>query len=216
MLKNIKKWILKYKKCLTLAFFILLFLLIVETIFIREIFVMDDYIYHHISKLISDNFTTFFKLVTHFGDAPILIGISLGTLLFFKNKRYGIFMSLNLTLIFVFNQYMKIFFERPRPVDLMIVQERGYSFPSGHSMVSMAFYGFIIFLIWKYLKNKTLKWLYTILLGILIVLIGTSRIYLGVHYASDVLAGFYFSIAYLIIYTTTISSKLNSNKSTKK
>ena len=125
-------------------------------------------------------------------------------------------MTLNLTINFIFNQYLKLFFSRPRPVDLMIVEEKGYSFPSGHSMISMAFYGFIIFLIWKYLKNKKLKWLYTILLGILIVLVGTSRIYLGVHYASDVLAGFYFSIAYLIIYTTAISSKLNTNKSTKK
>ena len=125
-------------------------------------------------------------------------------------------MTLNLTINFIFNQYMKIFFQRPRPMDLMIVEENGYSFPSGHSMVSMAFYGFIIFLIWKYLKSNKLKWLYTILLGILIVTIGTSRIYLGVHYASDVLAGFYFSIAYLIIYTTIITNKSNTNKSTKK
>ncbi|MBE6153282.1 MAG: phosphatase PAP2 family protein [Firmicutes bacterium] len=211
----IKKWILKNRKWIFLSLFILLFLLLIETIFVKEIFVIDDYIYHHISKLISNNFTKFFKLVTHFGDAPILIGISIGSILFLKNKKIGMFMSLNLVINFIFNQYMKIFFERPRPIDLMIVEERGYSFPSGHSMISMAFYGFIIFLIWKYMKNKNLKWLYTILLGTLIIFIGTSRIYLGVHYASDVLAGFYFSIAYLIIYTTIISPKLNNAKSTK-
>jgi len=215
MIKNIKNWILKYKKWLIFSLFILLFLLIIETIFVREIFIIDDYVYHHVSKLISNNVTKFFKLITHFGDAPILIGISIGVLLFIKNKKIGIFMSLNLIINFIFNQYMKIFFERPRPVDLMIVEEKGYSFPSGHSMVSMAFYGFIVFLIWKYVKNNKLKWLYTILLGLLIILIGTSRIYLGVHYASDVLAGFYFSIAYLIIYTTAVSSNLNTKKSTK-
>lgn len=177
---------------------------------------MDDYIYHHISKLISNNFTTFFKFVTHFGDAPILIGICILSFILIKNKKIGMYMTLNLTINFIFNQYLKLFFSRPRPADLMIVEETGYSFPSGHSMVSMAFYGFIIFLIWKYIKNKKLKWIYTIFLGILIVTIGTSRIYLGVHYASDVLSGFYFSIAYLIIYTTIITNKLNTNKSTKK
>ena len=87
------------------CFFILLFLLIVETIFIREIFVMDDYIYHHISKLKSDNFTYVFKLITHFGDAPILIGICILTFLLFKNKKIGIYMTLNLTINFIFNQY---------------------------------------------------------------------------------------------------------------
>lgn len=215
MLKNIKKWILKYNKWLALAFFVLLFLLIVETIFIREIFVMDDYIYHHISKLKSDNFTYVFKLITHFGDAPILIGICILTFLLFKNKKIGIYMTLNLTINFIFNQYLKLFFQRPRPVDLMIVEETGYSFPSGHSMVSMAFYGFLIFLIWKYIKNKKLKWIYTLPICLLIVIVGVSRIYLGVHYASDVLAGFCFSIAYLIIYTTIINKKLNITQSTK-
>lgn len=67
-------------------------------------------------------------------------------------------------------------------------------------MVSMAFYGLIIYLIYKYLKNKYLKIFLIILLSILIVMIGISRIYLGVHYTSDVIAGFLFSISYLIIY----------------
>lgn len=215
MINNIKKWIRKYNKWLFLSLFILLFLLIVETVFVKEIFVIDDYIYHHISKLISDNFTNFFKVITHFGDAPILIIICLTTIIFINNKRIGTYMTLNLAINFVFNQYMKIFFQRPRPIDLMIVEETDYSFPSGHSMVSMAFYGFIIFLIWKYIKNKKIKWLYSIILSILIIIVGISRIYLGVHYASDVLAGFCFSIAYLIIYTTVISNKLTGKKSTK-
>ena len=75
-----------------------------------------------------------------------------------------------------------------------------YSFPSGHSSVSMAFYGFLIYLICTEFKNKKYKYLLISVLSIVILFIGLSRIYLGVHYLSDVLAGFLFSIIYLIIF----------------
>ena len=68
-------------------------------------------------------------------------------------------------------------------------------------MVSAAFYGFLIYLIYKNIKNKYLKWGLITLLSCIVLLIGTSRIYLGVHYTSDVIAGFLISISYLIIFT---------------
>ena len=68
-------------------------------------------------------------------------------------------------------------------------------------MVSAAFYGFLIYLIYKNIKNKYLKWGLITLLSCTVLLIGTSRIYLGVHYTSDVIAGFLISISYLIIFT---------------
>ena len=72
-------------------------------------------------------------------------------------------------------------------------------------MVSLAFYGYLIYLIYKYVKNKYLKWFLITILGILIVNIGISRIYLGVHYTSDVLAGFLISISYLIVYISIVN-----------
>ena len=94
--------------------------------------------------------------------------------------------------------------QRPRPTEHRIIDESGYSFPSGHSMVSAAFYGFLIYLIYKNVKNKYLKWGLITILSLLVFLIGVSRIYLGVHYTSDVLAGFLVAISYLIIFITAI------------
>lgn len=87
-----------------------------------------------------------------------------------------------------------------------------YSFPSGHSMVSMAFYGYLVYLIYKYVKNKYIKWTSITLLSILIFLIGISRIYLGVHYTSDVVGGFLISIAYLIIYINIMDKHVLEEK----
>ena len=101
------------------------------------------------------------------------------------------------------NFSIKQIFQRPRPINTRIIDESGYSFPSGHSMVSMAFYGYLIYLIHKNIKNKYVKVALTLLLSILIISIGISRIYLGVHYTSDVIAGFLVAIAYLIIFVNS-------------
>lgn len=98
--------------------------------------------------------------------------------------------------------------QRPRPTEFRIIEETGYSFPSGHSMTSMAFYGYLIYLIYKYVKNKYVKWISIVLLGILICSIGISRIYLGVHYTSDVLGGFLISVSYLVIYISAVNKFL--------
>jgi len=82
----------------------------------------------------------------------------------------------------------------------------------GHSMASMAFYGLLIYFAYKYIKNKKIKTIVCMGLSMLIPLIGFSRIYLGVHYTTDVIAGFLISIAYLIVFTSIAPKLLKLEK----
>ena len=117
-----------------------------------------------------------------------------------KKKKIGISIPLNLGLSALLNITLKQILQRPRPIEYRVIDESGYSLPSGHSMVSMAFYGYLIYFIYKHIENKYIKWSLIILLSILIISIGISRIYLGVHYTSDVIAGLLIALSYLIIY----------------
>ncbi len=175
---------------------------ILEDVLEDEILTLDIYGYNIISQyLISDFFTPIAKIITQLGGAIFLIILSLALIISLKNKRVSILILLNLIISTTLNQVLKFIIQRPRPTEFRIIDEKGYSFPSGHSMVSAAFYGFLIYLIYKNIKNKYLKWGLITLLSCIVILIGTSRIYLGVHYASDVIAGILISISYLIIFT---------------
>ena len=90
----------------------------------------------------------------------------------------------------VLNYILKNLFERARPDDFRIVAAFGYSFPSGHAMVSIYFYGMLAFLIARNIKSWQWRCFLTAITILFIVTMGISRIYLGVHYPSDVVAGY--------------------------
>ena len=199
----------KYYKPIIVFICLILTLEIVGDLFANEVMKKDIIGYKIISKyLISDFVTPIAKFITNFGGVIWLIFITTILLIFIKNKLIKIYIVLNLAISGILNQILKNIVQRPRPTEFRLIDEKGYSFPSGHSMVSAAFYGFLIYLIFKNVKNKYLKWISIILLTILIILIGISRIYLGVHYTSDVLAGFLISISYLIIFTSIVNDYL--------
>lgn len=162
---------------------------------------LDDKIYNILISLKSDVATYFFKIVTLGANVYTLIIICLISLLL-KNKKYFKFISINAILAFLCNYGLKQIFKRPRPSMLRLSVESGYSFPSGHSMVAIAFYGLIIYFISR--SNLKYKKAYYIGLSILILLVGISRIYLGVHYFSDVLCGFLFGTIYLVLFINLI------------
>ena len=206
MKEKLKEFIVKNLKWIVLFICLIGFFALAEDVFNKEIMNGDIVGYKLVSTfLISDFATPIAKFITNFGGAIILIILAPMLFIFIKNKKIGISVILNLVIITVLNQLLKRIVQRPRPTEFRIVEESGYSLPSGHSMVSMAFYGYLIYLIYKYVKNKYLKWISIILLSILICSIGISRIYLGVHYTSDVLGGFFISISYLIIYISAVN-----------
>jgi len=194
------------------------FLALAEDVFHQEIMNGDIVGYDIVSKLFKFNVSTpIAKFITNFGGAIFVI--SLTTILFFviKDKKIGISIIANLGIVTILNQIIKFIMQRPRPTEFRIIEETGYSFPSGHSMVSLAFYGYLVYLIYKYINNKHLKRTLIIILSILICVIGVSRIYLGVHYTSDVLGGFLISLAYLIIYIELVNKfVLEKNKDDRK
>ncbi len=124
---------------------------------------------------------------------------------FAPGKRPGWCAATNLVLVVILNTLIKNVVQRPRPDGFRLVSEWGYSFPSGHSMVAMAFYGFLAWLVWKYEREVLQRWFYVVVFAGLILMIGISRVYLGVHYASDVIAGFFVSLAWLAFFTKVIA-----------
>lgn len=211
-MEKITRFIQKNFKKIIFVFCLIGFTLLAEAVFNKELINGDVISYKFISTyLMNDNVTKVMKIITWFGSGCCFLTITLLLFILVKNKKICFYNLFNLVTVTLLNQLLKLILHRPRPDEFQIITETGYSFPSGHSMVSMAYYGFLIYLIYKYVANKKLKYLLMVILSILIILIGISRIYLGVHYTSDVLAGFLVSISYLIIFIGVLYEKEKIN-----
>ena len=207
MLEKIEKILRKNYKYIILLICIIILYAIIEDLFNKETIFIDLFIYKLIVlSMRNDILTIIFKIITNLGGAYCLIIIAILCAIFIKNKKIAFAIPINLILSTMLNLGLKNIVERPRPIGYRLIDETGYSFPSGHSMISAAFYGLIIYFIWKNVKNTKLKYISCVLLALVIGLIGISRIYLGVHYASDVIGGFSISVVYLIIFTTTFKT----------
>ena len=206
-MKKIKELIIKNYKWIIFFLFFVIFLAIAEDVFEQEIFEFDSVVYYFLVNNRNEVLNNFFKIITQFGSAIVLIIITILCVIFIRDKKYKILVPANLVTIAIINIVLKNFFLRPRPNELRLIEETGYSFPSGHAMASTAFYGLLIYIVHEKVENKILRNTICIMLGLLILLISISRIYVGVHYTSDVIAGTCFSIAYLILITRLIKSQ---------
>jgi undecaprenyl-diphosphatase len=142
----------------------------------------------------------FFRLLTHLG-APLtfvvlsLVGITVLWLM--RRYIYAIYLLIVVLSSWTINDLLKIYFARPRPPGEALTIATGYSFPSGHAMVSIAFYGFLAYL--AFTQGGKRGKLAAGELACLIFLIGLSRVYLNVHYPSDVLGGWLLGLLILLI-----------------
>ena len=158
-----------------------------------------------VETLRNDTMTSVMQGFTGLLDIPVLLVMTLIVTAFAPGKAPGRCVALNLVCVLALNQLLKAIVQRPRPDGFRLIAETGYSFPSGHSMISMAFFGLLVWMVWTYEKDRVLAHIWCVLFSLVIVMVGVSRIYLGVHYASDVLAGFCVSLIWLGFYTKVVA-----------
>lgn len=143
---------------------------------------------------------TVMKTITYAGDAIAVISILVILFAFNKTRhRFAIPVFISVMTSAALNFLLKNIIARPRPAGIMLVNATGYSFPSGHAMVNIALYGMVILLVWKYIENKKLRYIITAVCASLILAIGYSRVYLGVHYTTDVLGGWVIGLVVTVI-----------------
>ncbi len=188
-----------------LAFFLSVWLVVflVEEIFVDKTFTLDDKVFLFLRQYVSDSNTTFFRYLTLLGSHYFLVPANLLLMAYsfyvIRNKWLGIKISAIAftSLLVMFG--LKMFFNRPRPEIPLLGEVPGLSFPSGHAFMSFTFFGLLIFVINKQVKNAWARIGLIILCISLILLIGISRIYLRVHYTSDVMAGLALGLIWLVM-----------------
>ena len=147
-------------------------------------------------------------MVTFLGNTEFLIIANiLFVVIFCRQKKY--WFAITVAVVAVSNvivmSALKRLFQRQRPADPLIDGITNFSFPSGHAFMSVAFYGLLIWFAAITITNKWLQRVIIIFLLLLILLIGFSRIYLRVHYTTDILAGFTLGFTWLIISLMTMN-----------
>ena len=161
---------------------------------------LDQAIYHWIPSIQTPWLNDIMLVITYMGFVLTYLVLSpIVSIYLVKKKKIleAVFLNISLISAWVLDDLLKLWFERGRPTGLALTAAGGYSFPSGHAMVSMAFYGFLALLLLSQSRSKYTRWL-AAGLYLLVFIIGFSRIYLNVHYTSDVLAGFLFGSICLI------------------
>lgn len=158
--------------------------------------------------------TPYMESISELAQPVALLVMLLAVEAFAPGRRPGACAAVNLVCAVALNVLLKQLVQRPRPDGFRLIAETGYSFPSGHSMVAMAFYGLLAWMVWHYERDRFVRWLCVIGFGLVIALIGISRIYLGVHYASDVIAGFCVSLIWLVLYTKLVVPLMLDEKNT--
>jgi undecaprenyl-diphosphatase len=182
---------------------LILFVYMIRRVFFLRNNQFDDKVFAYLNSHVNSDNNQLMLFFTFLGKHDFLIPANLILIayyLFIKKHRWysikvpAIALS-SLALMFG----LKHLFDRERPLVPLLEEARGLSFPSGHALMSVTFYGLLIYIVFKNVKNPLLRTTLITLLLALILTIGFSRIYLRVHYASDVIAGFCVGLLWLVI-----------------
>ena len=199
---NTKKILIYTISIILLLTMLVCFILLGIDVLYNRIYEIDMNFYEYVLSMRNGPLNVFFKIITNFAN-PIVMGIiSLILLFVFLNKkRYTFAIFLNMGLTALLNLSLKYIFVRSRPdISQSLILESGYSFPSGHAMFAITFYGFLMFMVSKLDIKKSNKVCLNVSMLILMLLICFSRVYLGVHFLSDVIGGILIATVYLIVF----------------
>lgn len=179
------------------------FIYLVIHVFRMKIADYDEEVFAFVQQYTSEANTAFMNFITFFASQQFLIPANLLLIAYFLFVRKHRWYSIKVPVIALGSvaamSLLKLYFSRPRPLTPLLQQAHGFSFPSGHAMSSMTFYGLLIYLVYKHVDKLLWRWVLIVALAAAILLIGFSRIYLRVHYATDVLAGFSVGIIWLVL-----------------
>ena len=166
--------------------------------------------FDHLHPYISDANTNIMLSLSFFASHIFLLPANIVLAIFFLFIKKDKWISIKVIVVslgsVLLMSFLKLYFSRVRPDHPVHHAASGYSFPSGHSMSAMTFYGLIIYLFVSKLKDDRAKWLLVVFLSLLILAIGFSRIYLRVHFASDVLGGYAIGYLWLVVSLWTLNS----------
>jgi undecaprenyl-diphosphatase len=164
-----------------------------DIIFLGEITPLIDIRVHDWFLLVRDeDLISLFRFITMLGDSILILptAIIISAFLYYKkHTKFVIPFWATIVSAGATTFILKMITARPRPLDALM-PENDFSFPSGHATIAVAFYGFLVFMIIHYYKQFVWKNMLLSLGMIIILLIGLSRLYLGVHYLSDIAAGY--------------------------
>jgi len=194
------------------------FVYITRRVFVLNKTKLDTNVFNYLKAHVSERNNDIMEFFTFLGTHLFLIPANLALIAYFlfvkKHKWYSIKIPAialsSLGLMFL----LKGLFERPRPSVPLLFHAEGLSFPSGHALMSVTFYGLLAYMIFKGVKNEPLKWTLIGLLIILIFIIGGSRVYLRVHFATDVIAGYCIGFLWLV-FTVWLLNKIEKKSKEK-
>jgi membrane-associated phospholipid phosphatase len=179
------------------------FIEITEELVEDNLGLVDERVSSFIQSFRTPSLTSYFKNITVLGERPayIILCVVLAVYFVIRHKTWKFIIQTVVVLLLASasNMALKLVFGRSRPALEHLVEVSSLSYPSGHAMSAMSFYGFLIYLAIILIPQRWLKTLICIVLSLLILSIGTSRIYLGVHFPSDVTAGFVGGIIWITL-----------------